>query len=56
MSTYLLAYIVSEFKNLERIAPNGVLVRIWTHSSFPFSGISPNPRDILVLIHSHLCP
>ncbi|XP_059227561.1 aminopeptidase N [Mustela nigripes] len=33
MSTYLLAYIVSEFKNLERIAPSGVLIRIWARPS-----------------------
>uniref|UniRef100_A0A8C3WP81 Aminopeptidase n=1 Tax=Catagonus wagneri TaxID=51154 RepID=A0A8C3WP81_9CETA len=29
MSTYLLAYIVSEFENVEETAPNGVLIRIW---------------------------
>ncbi|XP_022366845.1 aminopeptidase N isoform X1 [Enhydra lutris kenyoni] len=33
MSTYLLAYIVSEFKNLEDTAPNGVLIRIWARPS-----------------------
>ncbi|XP_045668966.1 aminopeptidase N [Ursus americanus] len=29
MSTYLLAYIVSEFKNVETRAPSGILIRIW---------------------------
>ncbi|XP_075860867.1 aminopeptidase N [Microcebus murinus] len=33
MSTYLLAYIVSEFKNVEQQAPNGVLIRIWARPS-----------------------
>ncbi|XP_008561571.1 PREDICTED: aminopeptidase N [Galeopterus variegatus] len=29
MSTYLLAYIVSEFDHVESQAPNGVMIRIW---------------------------
>ncbi|XP_062947896.1 aminopeptidase N [Cynocephalus volans] len=29
MSTYLLAYIVSEFDHIESQAPNGVMIRIW---------------------------
>ncbi|XP_004398356.1 PREDICTED: aminopeptidase N [Odobenus rosmarus divergens] len=33
MSTYLLAYIVSEFKNVEKTAPSGVLIRIWARPS-----------------------
>lgn len=54
MSTYLLAYIVSEFKHVQTRSPNGVLVRSRAHPSFP--RIGPGPRDILVLIHSHLQP
>ena len=33
MSTYLLAYIVSEFTCVEKTAPNGVLIRIWARPS-----------------------
>lgn len=33
MSTYLLAYIVSEFKNVESVSPNGVQIRIWARPS-----------------------
>nr|AVZ46159.1 Aminopeptidase N [Ichneumia albicauda] len=33
MSTYLLAYIVSEFKHVKREAPSGVLIRIWARPS-----------------------
>ncbi|XP_066094449.1 aminopeptidase N [Saccopteryx bilineata] len=33
MSTYLLAYIVSEFTSVETMAPNGVLIRIWARPS-----------------------
>ncbi|XP_069322719.1 aminopeptidase N isoform X2 [Eulemur rufifrons] len=33
MSTYLLAYIVSEFSHVEEQAPNGVLIRIWARPS-----------------------
>ncbi|KAM5293329.1 aminopeptidase N [Ctenodactylus gundi] len=29
MSTYLLAYIISEFKSVEEMSPNNVLIRIW---------------------------
>ncbi|XP_003788672.1 aminopeptidase N [Otolemur garnettii] len=33
MSTYLLAFIVSEFKHVEQHASNGVLIRIWARPS-----------------------
>uniref|UniRef100_A0A8C6W192 Aminopeptidase n=1 Tax=Nannospalax galili TaxID=1026970 RepID=A0A8C6W192_NANGA len=33
MSTYLLAYIVSEFKSLESMSPNNVQIRIWARPS-----------------------
>ncbi|XP_006740755.1 aminopeptidase N [Leptonychotes weddellii] len=33
MSTYLLAYIVSEFKHVQTRTPNGVLIRIWARPS-----------------------
>ncbi|XP_055479167.1 LOW QUALITY PROTEIN: aminopeptidase N [Psammomys obesus] len=33
MSTYLLAYIVSEFKNVESVSPNRVQIRIWARPS-----------------------
>lgn len=33
MSTYLLAYIVSEFKNVEAVSPNRVQIRIWARPS-----------------------
>ncbi|KAM4826095.1 aminopeptidase N [Thomomys bottae] len=33
MSTYLLAYIVSEFKNVEAQSPNDVQIRIWARPS-----------------------
>nr|AVZ46158.1 Aminopeptidase N [Otocyon megalotis] len=33
MSTYLLAYIVSEFKNVQENAPSNVLIRIWARPS-----------------------
>lgn len=36
MSTYLLAYIVSEFKNVQENTPSNVLVRSWAHLSFPW--------------------
>lgn len=35
MSTYLLAYIVSEFKNVETRAPSGILVRSWARPPSP---------------------
>lgn len=33
MSTYLLAYIVSEFKNVASVSPSGVQIRIWARPS-----------------------
>ncbi|XP_035925811.1 aminopeptidase N [Halichoerus grypus] len=33
MSTYLLAYIVSEFNHVQTRSPNGVLIRIWARPS-----------------------
>lgn len=33
MSTYLLAYIVSEFKNVAAVSPSGVQIRIWARPS-----------------------
>lgn len=33
MSTYLLAYIVSEFSHVQRNAPSGTLIRIWARPS-----------------------
>lgn len=33
MSTYLLAYIVSEFKNVADVSPSGVQIRIWARPS-----------------------
>lgn len=33
MSTYLLAYIISEFKSVETHSPNNVLIRIWARPS-----------------------
>ncbi|XP_048225372.1 aminopeptidase N [Perognathus longimembris pacificus] len=33
MSTYLLAYIVSEFQSIQEISPNNVLIRIWARPS-----------------------
>ncbi|XP_066210647.1 aminopeptidase N [Saccopteryx leptura] len=38
MSTYLLAYIVSEFTSVETMAPNGVLIRIWARPSATMEG------------------
>lgn len=38
MSTYLLAYIVSEFTCVQETAENDVLVRSWAHLSFPRIG------------------
>uniref|UniRef100_A0A671E867 Aminopeptidase n=1 Tax=Rhinolophus ferrumequinum TaxID=59479 RepID=A0A671E867_RHIFE len=38
MSTYLLAYIVSEFTSVEQKAPNDVLIRIWARPSATAAG------------------
>ncbi|XP_076980301.1 aminopeptidase N [Tamandua tetradactyla] len=40
MSTYLLAYIVSEFTAVEKKAPNDVLIRIWARPSATQAGHS----------------
>ncbi|XP_052616234.1 aminopeptidase N [Peromyscus californicus insignis] len=46
MSTYLLAYIVSEFKHIESTSPNNVQIRIWARPSAIAQGHGQYALDV----------